>query len=141
MGSPITFSGFNQIDFGMILNAVMQQERAPLTRLDTLKKTLETQNTASVRWPENCRRSAQVTASQTTYASSLTDVVATGGTLTLTPTTGAPVTITISGSTTLSQLADLWSPSIEAGHFTPVRSCSMCAALIVDTPEVRTGSV
>src|SRR5688572_11644646 len=30
----------------MILNAVMQQERAPLNRLETQKKTLETQNTA-----------------------------------------------------------------------------------------------
>src|SRR5687768_14745879 len=46
VGSPITFSGFNQIDFNMILNAVMQQERAPLNRLETQKKTLETQNTA-----------------------------------------------------------------------------------------------
>ena len=46
MGSPITFSGFNQIDFNQILTAVMQQERAPLTRLETQKKTLETQNTA-----------------------------------------------------------------------------------------------
>lgn len=46
MGSPITFSGFNQIDFSMILNAVMQQERLPLTRLETQKKTLEAQKTA-----------------------------------------------------------------------------------------------
>ena len=46
MGSPITFSGFNQIDFNQILNAVMTQERAPLTRLETQKKTLETSNTA-----------------------------------------------------------------------------------------------
>jgi flagellar hook-associated protein 2 len=46
VGSPITFSGFNQIDFNQILNAVMQQERIPLTRLETQKKTLETQNSA-----------------------------------------------------------------------------------------------
>src|SRR5690606_13566122 len=39
-------SGFNSIDFNLILNAVMAQERAPLTRLETQKKTLETQNTA-----------------------------------------------------------------------------------------------
>jgi flagellar hook-associated protein 2 len=45
MGSPITFSGFNQIDFNMILNAVMQQERTPLTSLENQKKSLETQNT------------------------------------------------------------------------------------------------
>lgn len=45
MGSPITFSGFNQIDFNTILEAVMLQERAPLTALENQKKTLETQNT------------------------------------------------------------------------------------------------
>jgi flagellar hook-associated protein 2 len=44
LGSPITFSGFNNIDFNMILNAVMAQERQPLTRLETQKSTLETQN-------------------------------------------------------------------------------------------------
>lgn len=46
MGSPITFSGFNSIDFNMILNAVMAQERTPLTRLETQRNTLETQNSA-----------------------------------------------------------------------------------------------
>jgi flagellar hook-associated protein 2 len=46
VSSPITFSGFNQIDFNLILNSVMSQERAPLTRLETQKKTLETTNTA-----------------------------------------------------------------------------------------------
>jgi flagellar hook-associated protein 2 len=45
VGSPITFSGFNQIDFSAILNAVMQQERQPLDQLNTQKKTLESQNT------------------------------------------------------------------------------------------------
>lgn len=44
MGSPITFSGFNSIDFNQILNAVMQQERVPYNRLQTQKTTLETQN-------------------------------------------------------------------------------------------------
>jgi flagellar hook-associated protein 2 len=45
MGSPITFSGFNSIDFSTILNAVMLQERTPLTALETRKSTLETQKT------------------------------------------------------------------------------------------------
>ena len=35
MGSPITFSGFNNIDFGQILNAIMTAERAPLNALET----------------------------------------------------------------------------------------------------------
>jgi flagellar hook-associated protein 2 len=46
VSTPITFSGFNSIDFNQILTAVMQQERSPLTRLETQKKTLETQNSA-----------------------------------------------------------------------------------------------
>lgn len=46
MGSPVTFSGFNQIDWTSVLNAVMTQESAPLTRLQTQKATLQTQNSA-----------------------------------------------------------------------------------------------
>jgi flagellar hook-associated protein 2 len=46
VGTPVTLSGFNGIDFNQLLDAVMTQERAPLTRLETQKTTLETQNTA-----------------------------------------------------------------------------------------------
>jgi flagellar hook-associated protein 2 len=46
MGSPITFSGFNNIDFGSILNAIMTAERAPLTALETQKTTFNQQGTA-----------------------------------------------------------------------------------------------
>ena len=46
MGSPITFSGFNQIDFNQILNAIMTAERAPMTALETQKTALNTQGTA-----------------------------------------------------------------------------------------------
>lgn len=46
MGSPITFSGFNQIDWTAVLNAVMTQESQPLGRLQTQKTTLQTQNSA-----------------------------------------------------------------------------------------------
>jgi flagellar hook-associated protein 2 len=152
MGSPITFSGFNSIDFNMILNAVMAQERAPLTRLEAQKKTLETQDAAfgtlagklatlgtaveDLQGTDSLAllsatssgdgvgvsaatgtipgtyevvvsqlALAQVTSSTTTY-SSLTEVVATSGTLTLTATGGTPVTITLSASTTLEELAD-----------------------------------
>jgi flagellar hook-associated protein 2 len=153
VGSPITFSGFNQIDFNQILTAVMQQERAPLTRLENQKKTLETQNTAfstlagKLSSLESAIESlakedsmalltatssdpgvgvsatsgtvtgtydisvttlarAQVSSSQTTYGSA-SDVVATGGTFTVTH-DGDPtktVTVNVTGSTTLSQLA------------------------------------
>lgn len=46
MGSPITFSGFNSIDWNQVLNAVMAQESQPVTTLQTQKSTLETQKTA-----------------------------------------------------------------------------------------------
>ena len=34
MGSPITFSGFNKIDWNAVLDVVMAQERQPFTRLE-----------------------------------------------------------------------------------------------------------
>lgn len=40
MGSPITFSGFNNIDFGVILNAIMEQERVPLASLQRQQTSL-----------------------------------------------------------------------------------------------------
>lgn len=46
MGSPITFSGFNNIDFGSILNTIMAAERMPLTALQTQKTELNQQGTA-----------------------------------------------------------------------------------------------
>jgi len=46
MGSPITFSGFNSIDFNQILNAIMTAERAPMTALENQKTAINTQGTA-----------------------------------------------------------------------------------------------
>ena len=46
MASPITFGGFNNIDFGVVLNAIMQQERAPLSAIETQRTALQAQNTA-----------------------------------------------------------------------------------------------
>ena len=44
MGSQVTLSGFNKIDFNMILEAVMQQEQAPLRSLQTQQQTLTSRN-------------------------------------------------------------------------------------------------
>src|SRR6185503_4121702 len=41
MGSPITFSGFNAIDFNVVLNAIMAQESAPLQALQAHQRELE----------------------------------------------------------------------------------------------------
>jgi flagellar hook-associated protein 2 len=42
--ATVTLSGFNNIDFGAILEAVMVQERVPFTALGTKKATLQQQN-------------------------------------------------------------------------------------------------
>jgi flagellar hook-associated protein 2 len=44
--AAVTFSGFNNIDFNMVVNAIMQQESQPLTALQTQKSDLDTQKTA-----------------------------------------------------------------------------------------------
>lgn len=44
--SAVTFSGANGIDFGVILNAVMAQERLPLSTMEAQKSVLKTQSTA-----------------------------------------------------------------------------------------------
>ena len=46
MGSPITFSGVNNIDFGSVLNAIMQQERAPIAAIEDQRTSLQAKNTA-----------------------------------------------------------------------------------------------
>lgn len=43
MGSPITLSGFNNIDFAQVLNALMAQERLPVVQLEEQKKALTNQ--------------------------------------------------------------------------------------------------
>ncbi|MGE4084902.1 MAG: flagellar filament capping protein FliD [Vicinamibacterales bacterium] len=45
MGSPITFSGFNSIDFTLILNSIMTQESQPLTALQTRQTALQARAT------------------------------------------------------------------------------------------------
>jgi flagellar hook-associated protein 2 len=45
VSSPITFSGFNNIDFNVVLNSLMQQASVPLTSLQTQQKTLQTRVT------------------------------------------------------------------------------------------------
>ena len=45
MGSPISLSGFNSIDFDLILNAIMDQERIPVVALETDLRNLEGQDT------------------------------------------------------------------------------------------------
>src|SRR5262245_60807321 len=46
MGSPITFSGFNNIDFGAVLNAIIQQERAPIVAIEAQRTSLKAKDSA-----------------------------------------------------------------------------------------------
>lgn len=46
MGSPITFSGFNNIDFNQILEVLSAQERQPVAQLETQRAELQAQQTA-----------------------------------------------------------------------------------------------
>ena len=45
MSTPITFSGFNNIDFNVVLNALMAQASQPLTSLQTQQKDLQSKVT------------------------------------------------------------------------------------------------
>ena len=44
MSSPITFSGFNNIDFNTVLTAMMAQDSIPLTNLQTQQSNLQAQS-------------------------------------------------------------------------------------------------
>ena len=43
--TPITFSGFNEIDFNLVLNAVMQQASQPLVAIQSRQTALRSQVT------------------------------------------------------------------------------------------------
>jgi flagellar hook-associated protein 2 len=46
MASGITFSGFNNVDFSYILNAIMQQESQPVVTLQAQQRALQSQQSA-----------------------------------------------------------------------------------------------
>src|SRR5690349_3054295 len=118
MGSPITFSGFNSIDFTAVLEAVMTQESQPLTTLQTQQKALQSKATTfrtlatklsagttaapgiyDITVQELAR--AQVTASTTTVADADATTVAWGGTMTI-----GGVAVSIDAPVTLKGLAE-----------------------------------
>lgn len=149
MGSPITLSGFNDIDFNLVLEAIMTQERVPLDSLESRRTTLQSQDSeyanlatklASVelaaeslddvdafssRTVTNTGKDAvtvsstnatpigtydivvnelaraQVTGSTSTHADADTEIVASGGSITV-----DGVTVNLSVPVTLQELAD-----------------------------------
>jgi flagellar hook-associated protein 2 len=150
--ASVTLSGFNNIDFSAILEAVMVQERVPFTALGSKKAVLQQQNTQlgalagklsslqsaadKLSAPDSLsvltatssdpaivgvstssgssagvydvvvsqRAKAQVTASTSTHGAS--DVITTGGTLSLLVGNDPPVNIVAAGNMTLRELAD-----------------------------------
>jgi flagellar hook-associated protein 2 len=84
MGSPITFSGFNNIDFNMILESVMQQQRGPLTALEHRQSGVKAQLTSYGKLTSQAtalRQSAKDLASSAagdTVTASTTDATAVG---------------------------------------------------------------
>ncbi len=158
MGSPITFSGFNNIDFNLILESVMKQARGPLTAIEDRQAGFKAQltNLGKLTSQTNALRQAaddladskagdtvtasttdaaavgvssgsgavagrydivvqelaraQTTASDTTLPDTNTTVAATGGTLDI-----GGVTVTVSGSVTLQELATTINETADIG--------------------------
>jgi flagellar hook-associated protein 2 len=82
MGSPITFSGFNQIDFNVVLNAIMLQESQPLQALQAKQKALQATDTTYTQLGsklDSLRAASEAlsnSSSLTTFAASSTDTAA-----------------------------------------------------------------
>jgi flagellar hook-associated protein 2 len=158
MGSPITFSGFNSIDFSSVLTAIMTQESEPLAALQTRQTAVQTKltnfatlaaKTATLETAAAALSSAsslsgfsatsteptalgvsavgasaaghydlkvielaraQVMASATSAPDANTTPVATGGSLVINGTT-----VTVTGSTTLTALANAINANADIG--------------------------
>lgn len=86
MGSPITFSGFNQIDFNIVLNAVMQQESRPLQALQAQQTALHATDGAYVQLAtrldalQDAARALGSRSTATAYAATATDSAAVSAT-------------------------------------------------------------
>ena len=84
MSSPVTLSGFNSIDFGTILNLVMQQASQPLLAMQTQQSTLSTENStysllaSKLGSLETAAADLSTTSGVTQYAATSSDTTALG---------------------------------------------------------------
>ena len=84
MGTGITFSGFNSIDFNVVLNAVMQQESRPLTTLQSRQSALQSRVTGfgtlqtRVSALESAAKALSTAGSATAYKATSSDPLAAG---------------------------------------------------------------
>ena len=129
MGSPITLSGFNNIDFKAITDIIIKSERQPITRLETDKRTEQNKLTAygSLNTSLSSLRSAfaalntedayealKATASDTSVLSATATSEATPGTFTLNVTSLARPQVTTSAA---GQFADINAAIFDSGSF------------------------
>jgi flagellar hook-associated protein 2 len=129
MGSQITLSGFNNIDFKAITDIIIKSERQPITRLETDKQTEQTKLTAygSLNTSLSSLRSAfsalntedaydalKATASDTTVLAATSTSEATPGTFTLNVTSLARPQVTTSAA---GQFADINAAIFDGGSF------------------------
>ncbi len=129
MGSPITLSGFNNIDFKAITDIIIKSERQPITRLETDKRTEQNKLTAygSLNTSLSSLRSAfaalntedayealKATASDTSVLSATATSEATPGTFTLNVTSLARPQVTTSAA---GQFADINATIFDSGSF------------------------
>ena len=126
----ITMSGFNKIDFGAILNAVMTQERLPLNSLQADRSTLQSRASAFGTLATNLG-TLESAASALTSASSLggrTATVSDDKTLTA---TAASTAMTGTYDIVVTELAHAQVTTLSADPLTPIRDR--------DTTVVATG--
>src|SRR4030095_850092 len=129
MGSQITLSGFNNIDFKAITDIIIKSERQPITRLETDKRTEQNKLTAygSLNTSLSSLRSAfaalntedaygalKPTPSDTSVLSATATSEATPGTFTLNVTSLARPQVTTSGA---GQFADINATIFDSGSF------------------------
>ena len=84
MGSGITFSGFNSIDFNVVLNAIMQQESRPLTSLQSRQSALQSRVSGfgtlqtRVSTLESAAKALSTAGTATAYKATSSDALAVG---------------------------------------------------------------
>jgi len=129
MGSQITLSGFNNIDFKAITDIIIKSERQPITRLEADKRTEQSKLTAygSLNSSLSALRSAfaalntddayealKATASDASILSATATSEATPGTFTLNVTSLARPQVTTSGA---AQFSDINATILDGGSF------------------------
>ncbi|MEW5976509.1 MAG: flagellar filament capping protein FliD [Acidobacteriota bacterium] len=134
MGSPITFSGFNNIDFNAVVNILIQAERQPITRLQSQKSAEQDRLTAfsslsstlsSVKSAFDSLESSalfsglKANSSDTTVLTATATSAATRGTFTINVTSLARAQVTSSGA---GQFSDVAASIIDGGSFSITQS-------------------